>query len=68
MAGAFDYAGDGLGYTYGAVAEWYAGRWTFRARIFDLSNPPTGGTSPTVYALDPTFHQFQMAGEFQITR
>ena len=64
-AGTFDYAGDGWGYTYGAAAEWYTGRWTLRAGVFDLSNTPAGGTSPTAYALDPTFQQFQMVGEIE---
>lgn len=64
-AGTFDYAGDGWGYTYGAAAEWYTGRWTVRAGIFDLSNTPAGGTSPTAYALDPTFQQFELVGEIE---
>jgi high affinity Mn2+ porin len=64
-AGSFDYAGDGWGYTYGAAAEWYTGRWTVRAGIFDLSNTPAGGTSPTAYALDPTFQQFELVGELE---
>jgi high affinity Mn2+ porin len=62
-AGTFDYAGDGWGYSYGAAAEWYTGRWTLRAGIFDLSNTPAGGDSPTGYALDPTFQQFELVGE-----
>lgn len=64
-AGTFDYAGDGWGYSYGAAAEWYTGRWTFRAGIFDLSNTPAGGNSPTSYALDATFQQFQWVGEIE---
>lgn len=64
-AGTFDYAGDGWGYSYGAAAEWYAGRWTLRAGVFDLSNTPAGGDSPTAYGLDPTFQQFQMVGELE---
>lgn len=64
-AGTFDYAGDGWGYTYGAAAEWYTGRWTVRAGIFDLSNTPAGGTSPTAYALDATFQQFELVGEIE---
>ena len=31
-AGTFDYAADAWGYTYGAAAEWYAGRWTLAGR------------------------------------
>ena len=64
-AGTFDYAGDGWGYTYGAAAEWYTGRWTLRAGIFDLSVTPAGGVSPLAYSLDPTFQQFQMVGEIE---
>jgi len=64
-AGTFDYAGDGWGYTYGAAAEWYTGRWTLRAGIFDLSNGPAGGTTPTGYALDPTFSNFELVGELE---
>jgi high affinity Mn2+ porin len=64
-AGTFDYAGDGWGYSYGAAAEWYTGRWTLRAGIFDLSNTPAGGDSPTGYALDPTFQQFELVGEVE---
>ena len=64
-AGTFDYAGDGWGYTYGAAAEWYTGRWTLRAGVFDLSVTPAGGISPLAYALDPTFQQFQIVGEIE---
>jgi high affinity Mn2+ porin len=63
--GTFDYAGDGWGYSYGAAAEWYTGRWTLRAGVFDLSTTPAGGISPRAYALDPTFQQFQMVGEIE---
>jgi len=64
-AGTFDYAGDGWGYTYGAAAEWYTGRWTVRGGIFDLSTTPAGGVSPLAYGLDPTFQNFQMVGELE---
>ena len=64
-AGSFDYAGDAWGYTYGAVAEWYKGHWTFRAGIFDLSATPAGGNSPLAYGLDPTFQQFQAVAEVE---
>src|SRR5271170_4661590 len=39
-AGAFDYAADAWGYTYGAAGEWYKGDWTLRAGFFDLSTVP----------------------------
>ncbi len=64
-AGAFDYAGDAWGFTYGAAAEWYQGRWTLRAGIFDLSATPAGGESPPAYGLDPTFSQFELVGEIE---
>ena len=64
-AGTFDYAGDGWGYTYGAAAEWYQGRWTLRGGIFDLSATPAGGVSPSGGDLDPTFSQFQLVGEIE---
>ncbi len=64
-AGAFDYAGDGWGFTYGGAAEWYQGRWTLRAGIFDLSATPAGGVSPLSGTLDPTFGQFEMVGEIE---
>jgi high affinity Mn2+ porin len=64
-AGTFDYAGDGWGYTYGAAAEWYQGRFTLRGGIFDLSATPAGGVSLTGGDLDPTFSQFQLVGEIE---
>jgi high affinity Mn2+ porin len=62
---AFDYAGDGWGYTYGAAAEWYQGRFTVRAGIFDLSATPAGGISPNGGVLDSTFSQLQVVGEIE---
>jgi high affinity Mn2+ porin len=64
-AGAFDYAGGAWGYTYGAAAEWYQGRWTLRGGVFDLSATPAGGPNPAAYGLDPTFDQFQLVGEIE---
>jgi high affinity Mn2+ porin len=64
-AGTFDYAGDGWGYTYGAAAEWYQGRWTLRAGLFDLSATPAGGNSPQGGFLDSTFSNFEMVGEVE---
>ena len=64
-AGTFDYAADAWGYNYGAAAEWYTGRWTLRAGVFDLSETPTGGVSPLGPALDPTFQQFSLLGEIE---
>jgi high affinity Mn2+ porin len=56
-AGSFDYAADAWGYTYGAAAEWYAGDWTWRGGVFDLSIVPNNAT------LTSDFHQFQLVGE-----
>ena len=38
--GAFDYAADSWGFTYGAAVEWYQDWWTLRAGLFDLSATP----------------------------
>jgi high affinity Mn2+ porin len=38
--GAFDYAANTWGYTYGGAAEWYQDWWTARAGVFDLSLEP----------------------------
>jgi len=58
-AGTFDYAADAWGYTYGASAEWYAGNWTWRGGLFDLSAVPNSTD------LDPRFSQFQWIGEVE---
>jgi len=57
--GSFDYASDAWGFTYGAAVEWYHGRWTFRAGLFDLSIVPNSTQ------LDPTFAQHQWIGEIE---
>jgi high affinity Mn2+ porin len=64
-AGTFDYAGDAWGYTYGAAAEWYQGRWTLRAGVFDLSATPASGDNPISGTLDPTFQQNQVVAEIE---
>jgi high affinity Mn2+ porin len=38
--GAFDYASNAWGYTYGGAAEWYQNWWTVRVGVFDLSLEP----------------------------
>ena len=43
-AGAFDYAADSWGYTYGMAAEWTQSWWTLRGGLFDLSKIPTAST------------------------
>lgn len=41
-AGAFDYAADSWGYTFGAAAEWNQDSWTLRGGLFQLSAVPNG--------------------------
>jgi hypothetical protein len=41
----FDYAADAWGYTYGATAEWYQGKWAVRGGLFDLSIVPNSPIS-----------------------
>lgn len=38
--GAFDYAAEAWGYSYGATVEWYQDWWTIRTGLFDLSLTP----------------------------
>jgi high affinity Mn2+ porin len=58
-AGAFDYAADAWGYTYGAAGEWTESWWTVRAGAFDLSHIPNSKY------LDHHFGQFAMIGELE---
>jgi high affinity Mn2+ porin len=55
--GAFDYAADAWGYTYGASAELYKGPWALRGGWFDLSK------SPNSASLDSKFDQYQWIAE-----
>jgi high affinity Mn2+ porin len=65
-AGTFDYAGDAWGFTYGAAAEWYQGRWTLRGGLFDLSGTPAGGAfNGPAYGVDPNLSQFRAVGEIE---
>ncbi len=57
--GTFDYAADAWGFTYGAAAEWYVGRWTLRAGVFNLSNVPNSTT------LENNFSEFQAIAELE---
>lgn len=58
-SGAFDYAADAWGFTYGAAAEWTQSWWTLRGGLFDLSNVPNSKT------LDRYFNQYEWVGEFE---
>ncbi len=58
-AGSFDYAANAWGFTFGGAAEWYTGRWTLRAGLFDLSKVPN---QPS---LETGFQQYQVVGEIE---
>jgi high affinity Mn2+ porin len=58
--GAFDYAADAWGTTYGATAEWYQGRYAARVGVFDLSNVPNS----TQLSL-PLLQQTQFVAELE---
>jgi len=58
-AGSFDYAADAWGYTVGAAAEWYVGRWTLRGGVFNLSKVPNSEH------LEYGFSQFQGIAEVE---
>ena len=58
-AATFDYAANAWGYTYGAAAEAYVGRWALRGGVFDLSKEPNG------IELDPGFHEYELNGEIE---
>jgi high affinity Mn2+ porin len=65
--GSFDYAGDAWAYTYGMAAEWYTGRYTLRAGVFDMSQTPasTGVYGAPGWAADPDFGNFELIGEIE---
>ncbi|MBG0798630.1 carbohydrate porin [Methylocystis sp. L43] len=58
--GAFDYAADAWGYTYGLAAEWKQDWWTARGGVFQLS------TTPNSFDIEPQlFRQFMGVAEFE---
>jgi high affinity Mn2+ porin len=57
--GAFDYAANSWGYTYGGATEWYQDWWTARAGVFDLSLKPNNDK------LSPGFGQGQFVAELE---
>jgi high affinity Mn2+ porin len=57
--GTFDYAADAWGYSYGAAAELYAGRWAVRLGAFNLS------VEPNAAELETDFSQDQLDGEIE---
>lgn len=56
-AGAFDYAADAWGFSYGVAVEWTQDWWTLRTGLFDLSR------IPNTTALERDFSQFELVGE-----
>lgn len=56
-SGAYDYAADAWGYTYGIAMEWNQAWWTWRAGVFDLS------TIPNTTSLETGFQQFELVTE-----
>ena len=58
-AGAFDYAADAWGFTYGGAAEWTQDAWTLRGGIFQLSKVPNG----KVTRVD--FSQYMLVSELE---
>jgi len=56
-AGAFDYAADAWGYSYGGTAEWTQSWWTLRGGVFALSRIPNSRE------LQTDFSQFSLIGE-----
>ncbi|MBV8977257.1 MAG: carbohydrate porin [Alphaproteobacteria bacterium] len=56
-SGAFDYAADAWGYSYGTAAEWTQDRWTLRLGLFDLSRVPNSTE------LETGFGQFELVSE-----
>ena len=58
-AGAFDYAADAWGFTYGAAAEWAQDAWTLRGGVFQLSKVPNG----KIVAVD--FSQYMLVTELE---
>jgi high affinity Mn2+ porin len=58
-SGAFDYAADAWGYTYGGAAEWNQSWWTIRGGLFDLSRIPNAKD------LNRGFEQFELVTEVE---
>ena len=58
--GAFDYAADSWGYTYGAALEWKQDWWTARAGVFQLSDVPNSSDIEPVLG-----RQFMGVAEFE---
>jgi high affinity Mn2+ porin len=63
----FDWGGDAWGYGWGATAEWYTGRYTFRLGWFDTEKSAIADNLPTStdFGVDPTFKQFDILAEIE---
>ena len=63
----FDWGGDAWGYGWGATAEWYQGRFTYRLGYFDTEKSAIADNTPasTDYGVDPTFKQFDIMAEIE---
>jgi len=57
--GAWDYAADAWGFSYGAAADWRQGVWSLRAAAMDLSVTPNNAVLTT------GFRQFQLDVEIE---
>lgn len=58
-SGAFDYAADAWGFTFGAAVEWNQGNWTWRNGIFNMSTVP----GSTRFGFN--FKQFELVTEVE---
>lgn len=58
--GAFDYAADAWGVTYGAAAEWYEGRYAARVGLFDMPAEPN-----SIHLSLPLLQQTQFVTELE---
>ena len=56
-SGAYDYAADAWGYSYGTSIEWTQSWWTLRSGLFAMSRVPNGRD------LQTDFTQFEIVGE-----
>jgi high affinity Mn2+ porin len=64
-AGAFDYAADAWGFTYGAAAEWTQGAWTLRGGIFQMSRVPNGKVTAVDFSQHMAVAEFENRHEWQ---
>jgi high affinity Mn2+ porin len=72
-SGAFDYAADAWGYTYGGAAEWNQSWWSLRGGVFDLSREPNSkrltrglGQFEAVIEAEERHKIFDRAGKLRI--